>query len=88
MEGLKTLKPQQQHKGVVPSNGHKERVEPHGGVDLEADIVLSEDDGVNGVINWVVESLKFSVKHPVILLVAIISSLYNQEHISILMMGG
>ncbi|XP_023747885.1 uncharacterized protein LOC111896095 isoform X1 [Lactuca sativa] len=65
VEGLKTLKPQQQHKGVVPSNGHKERVEPHGGVDLEADIVLSEDDGVNGVINWVVESLKFSVKHPV-----------------------
>ncbi|KAI3753873.1 hypothetical protein L2E82_25937 [Cichorium intybus] len=65
VEGLKTLKPQQ-HKGDVQTNGHKETAESsHGGVDLEADIVLSEDDGVNEVIKWVVESLKFCVKHPV-----------------------
>nr|XP_043620490.1 uncharacterized protein LOC122592352 [Erigeron canadensis] len=63
VEGLKTLKPQQQK--VAQQNGHKQTVESHGGVDLEADIVLNEDDGVNGMISWVVESLKFSVKHPV-----------------------
>lgn len=66
VEGLKTLKPQQQQqqqKGIVATNGgHKQTVESHGGVDLEADIVLSEDDGAN---KWVVENLKFSVKHPV-----------------------
>ncbi|KAF5781080.1 putative UHRF1-binding protein [Helianthus annuus] len=64
VEGLKTLKPQKQ-KGNALANGHTQAVESHGGVDLEADIVLNEDDGANGAIKWVVESLKFSVKHPV-----------------------
>ncbi|KAI7747150.1 hypothetical protein M8C21_033329, partial [Ambrosia artemisiifolia] len=64
VEGLKTLKPQKQ-KAIALSNGHTQAVESHGGVDLEADIVLSEDDGANETIKWVVESLKFSVKHPV-----------------------
>ncbi|GJS18379.1 chorein [Tanacetum coccineum] len=64
IEGLKTLKPQQQ-KGTVPQNGHKQRVESHGGVDFEADIVLNEDDDDDGMVKWVLESLKFSVKHPV-----------------------
>ncbi|KAL8237787.1 hypothetical protein R6Q59_018868 [Mikania micrantha] len=64
VEGLKTLKPQKQ-KGIAPANGHKQTVESHGGVDLEADIVLNEDVGANGMIKWIVESVKFSVKHPV-----------------------
>lgn len=64
IEGLKTLKPQQQ-KGTAPQNGHKQIVESRGGVDFEADIVLNEDDDVDGMIKWVLESLKFSVKHPV-----------------------
>ncbi|XP_071697173.1 uncharacterized protein [Rutidosis leptorrhynchoides] len=64
VEGLKTVKPQYQ-KGVTSENGHKHTVESHGGVDLEANIVLNEDDGDNGMIKWVAESLKFSVKHPV-----------------------
>ncbi|KAJ0869759.1 putative UHRF1-binding protein [Helianthus annuus] len=64
VEGLKTLKPQKQKGNALP-NGHTQAVESHGGVDLEADIVLNEDDGANGAIKWVVESLKFSVKHPV-----------------------
>ncbi|KAI3675525.1 hypothetical protein L1987_85115 [Smallanthus sonchifolius] len=64
VDGLKTLKPQKQ-KGFALQNGHRQTVECHGGVDLEADIVLNEDDGANGTIKWVVESLKFSVKHPV-----------------------
>ncbi|XP_076889635.1 uncharacterized protein LOC143540469 [Bidens hawaiensis] len=64
VEGLKTLKPQMQ-KVTAASNGHKQTVESHGGVDLEADIVLDEDDGASGAIKWVVESLKFSVKQPV-----------------------
>ncbi|PWA56832.1 hypothetical protein CTI12_AA415010 [Artemisia annua] len=59
-----TLKPQQQ-KGTAPQNGHKQFVDSHGGVDFEADIVLNEDDDVDGTIKWVLESLKFSVKHPV-----------------------
>lgn len=56
------MKPQHQ-KGIAPDNGHRHTIESHGGVDLEADIVLNED---NGMIKWVAESLKFSVKHPVI----------------------
>ncbi|KAL4554897.1 hypothetical protein LXL04_037506 [Taraxacum kok-saghyz] len=69
VEGLQTLKPQQ-HKKEIQTNGHKETIESHhGGVNLESHIVLSEDnnndDGINGVIKWIVESLKFSVKHPV-----------------------
>lgn len=51
---------------MAPLNGHKQTIESHGGIDLEAEIVLNEDDGANGMIKWVAESLKFSVKHPVI----------------------
>lgn len=59
------MKPLKQ-KGTAPQNGHMQTVESHGGVDLEADIVLNEDDGASGTIKWEVESVKFSVKHPVI----------------------
>ncbi|KAK1440012.1 hypothetical protein QVD17_05837 [Tagetes erecta] len=61
VEGLKTLKPQKQ-KGTAPQNGHMQTVESPGGIDLQAGIVLNEDDGA---IKWEMESLKFSVKHPV-----------------------
>ncbi|GJS13626.1 hypothetical protein Tco_0408098 [Tanacetum coccineum] len=53
IEGLKTLKPQQQ-KGIVPQNGHKQIVKSHGGVDFEADKVLNEDDDVDGMVEAVV----------------------------------
>lgn len=38
----------------------------HGGVNIEANIVASEDKSVHDdALNWVAESLKFSVKQPV-----------------------
>ncbi|KAI3688558.1 hypothetical protein L2E82_46208 [Cichorium intybus] len=58
IEGLKTLKPQQ--KGNALTKGSVER---HNGVDLEIDVVPSEDEGGN--ITWAVENLKFSAKQPV-----------------------
>lgn len=55
---MKTLKPQQ--KGNALTKGSVER---HNGVDLEIDVVPSEDEGGN--ITWAVENLKFSAKQPV-----------------------
>uniref|UniRef100_A0A1J3FWM1 UHRF1-binding protein 1-like n=1 Tax=Noccaea caerulescens TaxID=107243 RepID=A0A1J3FWM1_NOCCA len=70
VEGLQTLKPQMQ-KGTsscigLPSNGVHENGHLPGGVNLEANIVASEDKTGHGdSLNWVAESLKFSVKQPV-----------------------
>nr|GEV74475.1 hypothetical protein [Tanacetum cinerariifolium] len=59
VEGLKALKPQQ--KGNTP----KKTVEPHCGIDLEVDIVPSEDNDANGMMTWAVENLKVSAKQPI-----------------------
>ncbi|XP_024976311.1 uncharacterized protein LOC112514213 [Cynara cardunculus var. scolymus] len=63
VEGLKTLKPQR--KKNAPSKGVTQTVEPHEGVDLEVEIVPSEDNGVNGTITWGVEDLKITSKQPI-----------------------
>lgn len=50
----------------LPSNGVHENGHLPGGVNLEANIVASEDKTGHGdSLNWVAESLKFSVKQPV-----------------------
>ncbi|AEE76416.1 unnamed protein product [Arabidopsis thaliana] len=70
VEGLQTVKPQMQ-KGTdscngLSTNGVHENGQMHGGVNIEANIVASEDKSVHDdLLNWVAESLKFSVKQPV-----------------------
>lgn len=64
------MKPQMQ-KGTdscngLSTNGVHENGSMHGGVNIEANIVASEDKSVHDdSLNWVAESLKFSVKQPV-----------------------
>ncbi|CAN8258631.1 unnamed protein product [Cochlearia groenlandica] len=70
VEGLQVLKPQMQNGDSScngsPSNGVHENGHLPGGVNIEANIVASEDkSGVDDALNWVAESLKFSVKQPV-----------------------
>ncbi|XP_038904052.1 uncharacterized protein LOC120090451 isoform X2 [Benincasa hispida] len=68
VEGLQTLKPQVQkntHHNVPLLNGVNETVEPLGGINLEARMVVSEDDIDVEMANWIMENLKFSVKHPI-----------------------
>ncbi|CAK9321873.1 unnamed protein product [Citrullus colocynthis] len=68
VEGLQTLKPQVQkntHHNVPLLNGVNETVEPLGGINLEARMVVSEDDVDVEMANWIMENLKFSVKHPI-----------------------
>lgn len=68
MEGLKILKP---HIQKVPKQGDaldrvlKQTSETYAGVNLEVDIVSSEEEIDDGMAKWVVENLKFSVKQPV-----------------------
>lgn len=68
VEGLQTLKPQAQknsHHNVSLINGVNETIEPLGGINLEARMVVSEDNVDVEMANWIMENLKFSVKHPV-----------------------
>lgn len=68
MEGLKTLKPQARKGTVqddVPPKGLTQCVDACGGINVEADILVSEDDFDDGMVKCVVENLKFSVKQPV-----------------------
>ncbi|XP_023536640.1 uncharacterized protein LOC111797765 [Cucurbita pepo subsp. pepo] len=68
VEGLQTLKPQIQkntHHTVSLLNGVNETVEPLGGINLEARLVVSEDNVDDEMANWIMENLKFSVKHPI-----------------------
>ncbi|XVF04000.1 hypothetical protein REPUB_Repub05bG0042600 [Reevesia pubescens] len=63
VEGLQTLKPRAP-KGS-PANGFKDSFETLGGINIEARMVISEDNVENEMVNWVVENLKFSVKQPI-----------------------
>ncbi|TYK04731.1 UHRF1-binding protein 1-like protein [Cucumis melo var. makuwa] len=68
VEGLQTLKPQAQknsHHNVSLINGVNETIEPLGGINLEARMVVSEDNVDVEMANWIMENLKFSVKHPI-----------------------
>nr|GMC76574.1 UHRF1-binding protein 1-like [Ipomoea batatas] len=68
VEGLKILKP---HIQKVPKQGDaldrvlKQTSETYAGVNLEVDIVCSEEEIDDGMAKWVVENLKFSVKQPI-----------------------
>ncbi|XP_022154942.1 uncharacterized protein LOC111022086 [Momordica charantia] len=68
VEGLQTLKPQVQKNTqhtVSLLNGVNEAVETFGGINLEARMVVSEDNVDVEMANWILENLKFSVKHPI-----------------------
>ncbi|POO00472.1 UHRF1-binding protein 1-like [Trema orientale] len=68
VEGLQTLKPYAQkgnHSAVVPANGMKETVETVGGINVEARIVISENNIDEEMVKWIVENVKFSVKEPI-----------------------
>lgn len=77
MEGLQILKPMGQQeilangvsgKGIL-ENGLPERQKQaeytHGGINVEVDLVTSEDNVEDVMVKWIVENLKFSVKEPV-----------------------
>lgn len=68
VEGLQTLKPHAQkgiHSAVLPANGIKGTTETFGGINLEVQIVTSEDNVDEEMAKWIVENVKFSVKQPV-----------------------
>lgn len=64
MEGLQILKPLGQ-KGISVSENGMKQVETGGGINLEAQMVMSGGDIDDEMSTWVVENLKFSVKQPV-----------------------
>lgn len=66
---MQTLKPHAQkgnYSAVVAANGIKETVETVGGINVEARIVVSENNDDEEMMKWIVENVKFSVKEPVI----------------------
>ncbi|KAL2943873.1 ATP synthase subunit beta [Bienertia sinuspersici] len=69
VEGLQTLKPQvktNNHKLELPVNASGGAdIKKAGGVNVEARMVVSEDDIPDGIGNWTVENLKFSVEQPI-----------------------
>lgn len=68
IEGLQAVKPRAQKEILLPTsytNGIKETAQTSGGVDVEARMVISEENGRGEMAEWMVENLKFSVKKPV-----------------------
>ncbi|KAE8703192.1 hypothetical protein F3Y22_tig00110472pilonHSYRG00006 [Hibiscus syriacus] len=76
VEGLETFKPQAQEtfkpqaqKSVLQSpssaNGFDENFEILGGINLEVHMLVSKDNVESEMVDWVVESMKFSVKRPI-----------------------
>ncbi|XP_048235753.1 uncharacterized protein LOC8280713 isoform X2 [Ricinus communis] len=65
VEGLQILKPLGQNGISLSENEMKEVVETSGGINLEARLVMSEESVDDEMATWVVENLKFSVKHPI-----------------------
>lgn len=69
VDGLQTLKPQPTksiRQAGVSKKRIKETVEQSGGINAEVRMVISDDNVDRKIAKWVVENLKFSVKHPVI----------------------
>ncbi|OAY28562.1 uncharacterized protein LOC110600696 isoform X2 [Manihot esculenta] len=64
VEGLQILKPLGQ-KGISVSENGMKQVETGGGINLEAQMVMSGGDIDDEMSTWVVENLKFSVKQPI-----------------------
>ncbi|XP_010267791.1 PREDICTED: uncharacterized protein LOC104604912 isoform X2 [Nelumbo nucifera] len=61
VEGLQALKPQDgaSSRGIKGADGYS------GGVNLEVQMVISEDNEENEMAKWAVENMKFSVKQPI-----------------------
>lgn len=41
------------------------KLEPHDGIDLDFDIVTSQDNDVSGTVSWALDRLKISSNEPV-----------------------
>ncbi|KAK4752866.1 hypothetical protein SAY87_021664 [Trapa incisa] len=68
IEGLQALKPHAQKEILLPNaftNGMKETVQTSGGVDVKARMVICEENYKGEMAEWMVESLKFSIKKPI-----------------------
>ncbi|XP_031379803.1 uncharacterized protein LOC116194995 isoform X1 [Punica granatum] len=68
IEGLQAVKPHAQKEILLrasQTNGIKETVQTSGGVDVEARMVISDENGQGEMGEWMVENLKFSVKKPI-----------------------
>lgn len=62
------MKPHAQKEILIPTsytNGMKETVQTSGGIDVEARMVISEENGKGEMTEWIVENVKFSIKKPV-----------------------
>lgn len=69
VEGLQTMKPHAQkgiNSAISPANGIRETSETFGGINLEVQVVISEDNVDEEMVKWIVENVKLSVKQPVI----------------------
>ncbi|XP_057950254.1 uncharacterized protein LOC131145155 isoform X2 [Malania oleifera] len=68
VEGLQILKPQAQ-KSTLQSGlnvkGIRETVGTSGGISIEAEMMIAEDQIDDEMAKWMVENLKFSVKQPI-----------------------
>ncbi|KAK9151914.1 hypothetical protein Syun_010223 [Stephania yunnanensis] len=68
VEGLQALKPLSRKNGLRIVNKQektKNPVENSGGINLEAHLVVSNDDETAETPNWAIENLKFSVAQPI-----------------------
>ncbi|KAK4795015.1 hypothetical protein SAY86_013009 [Trapa natans] len=67
IEGLQAVKPRAQKDLLTKSytNGMKETVQPSGGVNVEARMVIREENGKDEMAEWMVDNLKFSTKKPI-----------------------
>ncbi|XP_015898172.2 uncharacterized protein LOC107431706 [Ziziphus jujuba] len=68
VEGLQTMKPHAQkgiNSAISPANGIRETSETFGGINLEVQVVISEDNVDEEMVKWIVENVKLSVKQPI-----------------------
>lgn len=68
VQGLQILKPISQKdvpSSMLTANGVKEFTDAVGGISLEVDLILCEDNVDDEMANWEVQNLKFSIKQPV-----------------------
>lgn len=68
VEGLQTMKPHARKRinsAISPANGIRETAETFGGISLELQVVISENNVDEEMVMWVIENVKFSVKQPV-----------------------
>ncbi|KAI3717883.1 hypothetical protein L1987_69791 [Smallanthus sonchifolius] len=71
VDSWRTVKPQQKENAFT-------KVEPRDGIDIDFDIVPSQDNDVSGTSSWAVEHLKISSKQPI----EIIASKDEVQHVT------